>query len=111
MFKQLSQIGKNLTDELAKGLADDVNGASSEQQTEDDKSGLPKDIQTKLRKFEKYEQKYPLLLSAYKNEKLKSEKFEAIEKILAENTPISNIDDAVDTLPAFFQDLNNKMAS
>lgn len=108
MFKQLSQIGKNLTDELAKGLADDMSPTPSEQQIEDDKSGLPKEIQAKLRKFEKYEQKYPLLLSAYKNEKLKSEKLEAVEKILAENTPISNIDDAVDTLPAFFQDLNNK---
>lgn len=108
MFKQLSQIGKNLTDELAKGLADDISSTSSEQQIEDDKSGLPKEIQAKLRKFDKYEQKYPLLLSAYKNEKLKSEKFEAVGKILAENTPISNIDDAVDTLPAFFQDLNNK---
>lgn len=95
-------------DELAKGLADDMSPTPSEQQIEDDKSGLPKEIQAKLRKFEKYEQKYPLLLSAYKNEKLKSEKLEAVEKILAENTPISNIDDAVDTLPAFFQDLNNK---
>ena len=52
--------------------------------------------------------KNTLCYSAYKNEKLKSEKLEAVEKILAENTPISNIDDAVDTLPAFFQDLNNK---
>ena len=105
MFKQLSQIGKNLSDEISKGLSDDLN--SSQEQFVDDNSGLPKDVQTKLRKFEKYEQKYPLLLAAYKNEKVKSEKIGAVEKVLLENTPISGLDD-IDALPSFFKNMNDK---
>lgn len=105
MFKQLSQIGKNLSDEFAKGLADDLNG--SQEAVADDKSGLPQEIQVKLRKFEKYEEKYPRLLAAYKNEKLRLEKMSTVERVLAENTPVSNIDD-VESLTAFFKDMNEK---
>ncbi|KTA95058.1 Golgin IMH1 [Nakaseomyces glabratus] len=110
MFKQLSQLGKNLTDELAKGLTDDLGNGSQTDLTAvpDDNSGLPREVQLKLRKFEKYEQKYPLLLQAYKTEKSKSEKIEALEKILAENTPVGNLDDAVESLPTFFKNLNDK---
>ncbi|CCE65332.1 hypothetical protein TPHA_0K01990 [Tetrapisispora phaffii CBS 4417] len=107
MFKQLSQLGKNISDEISKGLSDDLN--SSVEQFVDDNSGLPKEVQTKLRKFEKYEQKYPLLLQAYKNEKIKSEKFQDVEKVLMENTPISSIDD-LDSLPSFFKNINDKTA-
>ncbi|CCD24607.1 Imh1p NDAI_0D02930 [Naumovozyma dairenensis CBS 421] len=128
MFKQLSQIGKNLSDELQKGLSEELaplpqatdptdsanmtNGNSTTDGLQptgvgndsDGTQDLPKDIQAKLRKFEKYELKYPALLNAYKNEKIRNEK---IEKILTENTPLANLDD-VDSLPAFFQNINTK---
>lgn len=104
MFKQLSQISKNLTDELAKGLNEDFNDIHESQ---DNSSTLPKEIQGKLKKFEKYEQKYPLLLNAYKNEKLKNEKLDFLNKVIAENTPISSLDD-IELLSSFFKDLNLK---
>lgn len=105
MFKQLSQIGKNLSDEFAKGLSDDVN--TGQEAVVDDNSGLPREVQIKLRKFDKYEEKYPRLLAAYKNERLKLEKITAVEKVLTENTPVSSIDD-VETLAAFFRDSAEK---
>lgn len=105
MFKQLSQIGKNLSDEFAKGLADDLN--SAQDAPVDDNSGLPADVQAKLRKFEKYEEKYPRLLAAYKNEKIKIEKLAAVERVLAENTPVSSFED-VESLSAFFKDMKEK---
>lgn len=104
MFKQLSQIGKNLTDELAKGLAEDL---TVSQDQLDSNSDLPKEIQAKLKKFEKYEQKYPLLLNAYKNEKLKSEQFDKVQQILTENTPIASTDDH-ESLITFFQNVEMK---
>lgn len=104
MFKQLSQIGKNLTDELAKGLAEDL---TVSQDQLDSNSDLPKEIQAKLKKFEKYEQKYPLLLNAYKNEKLKSEQFDKVQQILTENTPIASVDDH-ESLITFFQNVEMK---
>lgn len=108
MFKQLTQIGKNLTDELAKGLNEDLGGINSEQL---DKNGpyssLPNDVQIKLRKFEKYEQKYPLLLQAYKNEKLKSEKVEQIQTVLSEHTPVSDLSD-IESLKSYFQNMDQK---
>lgn len=108
MFKQLTQIGKNLTDELAKGLNEELNGINPDQL---DKTGpyadLPSDVQVKLRKFDKYEQKYPLLLQAYKNEKLKTEKVEQFQKVLSECTPVSDISD-VDSLKSYFSTVNQK---
>lgn len=88
MFKQLSQLGKNLTDELAKGLTDELNEGQF-----DNNSDLPVEVQAKLRKFDKYEQKYPLLLNAYKLEKAKGEKVATLQKVLSENTPISSLED------------------
>ncbi|SCV02621.1 LAME_0H03444g1_1 [Lachancea meyersii CBS 8951] len=105
MFKQLSQLSKNLTDELAKGLADELNEG---QEQFDKNSDLPVDVQAKLRKFDKYEQKYPLLLNAYKAEKAKIEKLAALQKILCENTPISSLED-FDSLTSFFQNTNLKI--
>ncbi|SCU98280.1 LADA_0H11826g1_1 [Lachancea dasiensis] len=104
MFKQLSQFSKNFTDELAKGLNDDL---SEEQEHYDKNSDLPVEIQAKLRKFDKYEQKYPLLLNAYKVEKSKSEKLLILQKILSENTPVSSLDD-FDSLTNFFHNTTLK---
>lgn len=105
MFKQLSQISKNLSDEFAKGLADDLNN-SQEPATGSDNS-LPAEVQAKLVKFDKYEEKYPRLLAAYKNEKAKIEKLAASERILGEYTPVSSLDDS-ESLQAFFKDINEK---
>lgn len=108
MFKQLTQIGKNFTDELAKGLNDELNGINSEQlDTNGPYADLPKDIQIKLRKFEKYEQKYPLLLQAYKNEKIKNEKLDSITRILSENTPVSDLND-LESLTSYFENVEQK---
>ncbi|CCK72080.1 Imh1p KNAG_0I02960 [Huiozyma naganishii CBS 8797] len=117
MFKQLSQIGKNLTDEIQKGLSDEQladgvgNGTEPSTGNSDDPvkyEEFPKEIQGKLRKLDKYESKYPLLLNAYKSERVKNEKFEAVQKILMENTPISDFNDVEQTLSVFFTDLTNK---
>lgn len=105
MFKQLSQIGKNLSDEFARGVSEDLN-PSQDHHTKDD-SGLPPEVVSKLKKFEKYEDKYPKLLSAYKGERLKLERAVEIEKVLTEYTPISSFDDA-ESLAAFFKDMNEK---
>ncbi|AET41645.1 Imh1p Ecym_8374 [Eremothecium cymbalariae DBVPG len=121
MFKQLSQIGKNITDEISRGLNEDFSTQDSNQvqgqqqqapaikreATPSEYDDYPKEIQAKLRKFEKYEQKYPLLLTAYKAEKEKAEDIEALIKILSENTPVSSLNEA-DQLKGFFEDLNMK---
>lgn len=119
MFKQLSQIGKNLSDELQKGLSDDMlnvngsetsspqNGSAPSSAAPIDES-LPQDVQMKLRKLEKYESKYPSLLNAYKIEKMKNEKFAIMQKILTENTPVADLSDIEITLPAYFEDISNK---
>ncbi|AEY96182.1 FADL037Wp [Eremothecium gossypii FDAG1] len=118
MFKQLSQFGKNITDELAKGINEDTasegqHGAGAQGGRREEGGSpyeeLPKEIQAKLRKFEKYEQKYPLLLNAYKAEKEKSDEVELLLKVLSENTPVSAIGD-VETLRGFFEDVGVKTA-
>lgn len=58
-----------------------------------DMDQLPKLVKAKLRKFAKYEDKYPVLLDAYKTEKKKSELILAFEKVLRECTPVSSIAD------------------
>ena len=119
MFKQLSQLGKNLTDELQKGLSDEliatdgsdtnsVSAGSNIHANSDIDKSLPVDIQTKLKKFEKYESKYPLLLNAYKKEKAKNRKLDILQKILTENTPISDLSDIDKSLPSYFEDINSK---
>lgn len=68
-----------------------------------------------MKKFAKYEEKYPLLLEAYKVEKRKSELIDTFEKLLSENTPISSISDAgvlIDYLKGLSEKttmLNNEM--
>lgn len=57
-------------------------------------SDLPPEIQPKLRKYFKYEQKYPLLYEAYKTEKKKDIVLQSFEDVLKENTPCSTIADA-----------------
>ncbi|AOA60756.1 Vesicular transport protein [Komagataella phaffii CBS 7435] len=52
---------------------------------------LPMEIRARLKKFAKYEQKYPLLLDAYKTEKAKSEIVHAFESTLQEVTPLQTI--------------------
>ncbi|AGO11738.1 AaceriADL037Wp [[Ashbya] aceris (nom. inval.)] len=118
MFKQLSQFGKNITDELSRGINEDPGLESPQgsggQSGKREEGGtayeeLPKDIQAKLRKFEKYEQKYPLLLNAYKAEKEKADEVNALLKVLSENTPVSGTGD-VETLRGFFEDVGVKTA-
>lgn len=59
-----------------------------------DLDALPPLVRAKLKKFTKYEDKYPILLDAYKMEKRKGELIAAFEKVLRECTPISSISDA-----------------
>lgn len=72
-----------------------------------DLSTLPPGIRSKMKKFAKYEEKYPVLLDAYKTEKRKGELIMAFEKVLQENTPISSISDA-DVLVDYLRGLNEK---
>lgn len=55
---------------------------------------LPPVVRAKLKKFVKYEEKYPVLLDAYKTEKRKGDLVLAFEKVLKDNTPVSLIADA-----------------
>jgi len=59
-----------------------------------DMDQLPQLVRAKLKKFAKYEDKYPVLLDAYKTEKKKGELVAAFEKVLRECTPVSSIADA-----------------
>lgn len=54
---------------------------------------LPPLVRSKLRKFAKYEEKYPVLLDAYKTEKKKTLLIQDFEKTLLENTPIQSVSD------------------
>ena len=68
---------------------------------------LTPQVRAKMKKFAKYEEKYPLLLEAYKTEKRKSELIDMFEKLLSENTPISSISDA-GVLIDYLKGLNEK---
>lgn len=68
---------------------------------------LTPQVRAKMKKFAKYEEKYPLLLDAYKTEKRKSELIGMFEKLLSENTPISSIADA-GVLIDYLKGLNEK---
>lgn len=59
-----------------------------------DLNQLPVLVRAKLKKFAKYEEKYPVLLDAFKTEKRKGELVVAFEKVLKECTPVSTISDA-----------------
>lgn len=75
----------------------DENGADEKQNTDPlaniEMESLPPLVQSKLRKFVKYEDKYPVLLDAYKTEKNKSRLIAIFEKTLLEFTPILSIAD------------------
>lgn len=72
-----------------------------------DMEQLPQLVRAKLKKFVKYEEKYPVLLDAYKTEKRKGELVLVFEKVLKENTPVSTIADAGE-LVEFLKSLNEK---
>lgn len=74
-----------------------------------DMDALPDKVKAKLRKFVKYEEKYPVLLDAYKTEKRKAELVAAFEKVLRECTPVSSIADA-GVLVEFLKSINDKTA-
>lgn len=103
MLSRISQLGKNLSDELARNMEESPRGRRLEEadvdvNNNDDDAGevdanteLPADVKAKLRKFARYEEKYPLLLDAYKQLKAGAEQVAKFEKVLQENTPCSSI--------------------
>ncbi|AMD22600.1 HHL170Wp [Eremothecium sinecaudum] len=113
MFKQLSQFGKNISDEIARGLNEEFSTSDPQSPGQNTPPSnydeLPRDIQAKLKKFDKYEQKYPLLLNAYKAEKEKSQYVDVLLKILSENTPLSSLNDA-ESLRGYFSDVNTQIS-
>lgn len=72
-----------------------------------DLNQLPVLVRAKLKKFAKYEEKYPVLLDAFKTEKRKGELVIAFEKVLKECTPVSTISDA-GLLVDYLNSLNEK---
>ncbi|KAG2733593.1 hypothetical protein G9P44_003118 [Scheffersomyces stipitis] len=72
-----------------------------------DLNSLPPVIRSKMKKFAKYEEKYPILLEAFKTEKKKGELIRAFERVLQENTPVSSISEA-GTLVEYLNSLNEK---
>ena len=68
---------------------------------------LPAPIKSKLKKFAKYEEKYPILLDAYKIEKKKNEIIKIFEKVLQENTPVSSLSEGK-LLVEYLNGLNEK---
>ncbi|ANZ74580.1 BA75_00968T0 [Komagataella pastoris] len=68
---------------------------------------LPTEIRARLKKFVKYEQKYPLLLDAYKTEKAKSEIVHAFESTLQEITPLQTIGE-IEQFKDFISNMNQK---
>ncbi|KAK6199187.1 uncharacterized protein RJT21DRAFT_140795 [Scheffersomyces amazonensis] len=68
---------------------------------------LPPTVVSKLKKFVKYEEKYPILLQAYKTEKRKGELIILFERVLKEHTPVSSISDA-GALVEYLNGLNEK---
>ncbi|ODQ78981.1 hypothetical protein BABINDRAFT_162063 [Babjeviella inositovora NRRL Y-12698] len=158
MFNKLSQIGKNLQDEISRNLnelgeeerggrrtplrqlqsatqalrngSQVLNTTTPETaemaQPEDDRSPeadlepeIPEvvtpEIKSKLKKFSKYEDKYPRLLEAYKVEKMKSSLIAQFEGVLKEYTPVNSISEVgslveyLDGLTAKTEMLNEEM--
>lgn len=72
-----------------------------------DIESLPTGIRSKMKKFAKYEEKYPVLLDAYKTEKRKTDLIAIFEKILQEHTPVTSISDA-GLLVEYLNGLNEK---
>ena len=99
---------KQPSDEAIRVSVSDSNNESRDSKNEEiDFNALPIVVRAKLRKFNKYEEKYPVLLEAFKVEKRKAAVIPAIEKVLRENTPISSISEA-GALVEYLNGLNEK---
>ncbi|KAK6456565.1 uncharacterized protein RJT20DRAFT_45660 [Scheffersomyces xylosifermentans] len=81
--------------------------SNTSQKQDIDLNTLPPAIRSKLKKFVKYEEKYPILLEAFKTEKRKAELIHTFEKVLQENTPVSSIAEA-GALVEYLNGLNEK---
>ena len=74
----LPPINNTTTDTTDNGTATTTTAAAAAPQSDLDQ--LPAPIKSKLKKFAKYEEKYPILLDAYKIEKKKNEIIKIFEK-------------------------------
>ena len=131
MLKQLSQLGEKLTDELQKSLGDvsqtHTQGQSQSQDptssTQADSNGNAPlstssgDIETKLRRLQKFESKYPLLLQAYKTLKQQQAKLvgvitehTSLKTSLTKDGKDTGVVDA-DELVNYFRDNEAKLSS
>ncbi|KAG7821908.1 hypothetical protein KL928_000383 [Ogataea angusta] len=158
MFSKISQIGKNLTDEISR-INDEVNsnrkqGSGSPNAGIDPATAsrilstptpepdsmtqpremstpeptneastisitvpgtnikymdLPPEIRSRMRKFVKYDEKYPILFEAYKAEKRKTVVIQAFEAMLRELTPCSSIGE-IDAVRDYIGGLKSKTA-
>lgn len=120
MLSRFNQLKQSLSEELTKDKNDPINVLErnsqvlksdtpsaqqmdfmSDQPAEKDdaqdgesKESTPtqdEEYAAKMRKFAKYEEKYPLLLKAYRLEKKKAELVKLFEQVLGEHTPVSSI--------------------
>lgn len=100
-----SDAGKKIASD--RNQSDTVDGANSSTELDSSIENLPPRIKAKLKKFNKYEEKYPILLNAFKMEKKKGELITLFEKVLREYTPVSSIADA-DVLVEYLKGLDEK---
>ncbi|PRT55862.1 Golgin IMH1 [Wickerhamiella sorbophila] len=101
-----------MKDESAAPAGSATSQPASEDATPDDSHSMiagmtEAEIEGKLRKFSKYEEKYPQLLKAYRIEKKKGELVKLFEKVLSENTPCQTISEPQQMLE-FLDGLNTK---
>ncbi|CAK9436287.1 uncharacterized protein LODBEIA_P08450 [Lodderomyces beijingensis] len=92
---QPTEESENPTRQTSPAIASEgTTAAAPSYSSADANENLPPAVKSKLKKFAKYEEKYPLLLDAYKIEKKKTELIKVFELVLKENTPISSLADA-----------------
>lgn len=120
MLSRFNQLKQSLSEELTKDKNDPINvlernsqvlksdtpsaqqmdfmsdqpAEKDEAQDGESKESTPtqdEEYAAKMRKFAKYEEKYPLLLKAYRLEKKKAELVKLFEQVLGEHTPVSSI--------------------
>ena len=101
----LPPINNTTIDTTDNGTATTTTAAAAAPQLDLDQ--LPAPIKSKLKKFAKYEEKYPILLDAYKLEKKKNEIIKIFEKVLQENTPVSSLSEGK-LLVEYLNGLNEK---
>ena len=101
----LPPINNTTIDTTDNGTATTTTAAAAAPQLDLDQ--LPAPIKSKLKKFAKYEEKYPILLDAYKIEKKKNEIIKIFEKVLQENTPVSSLSEGK-LLVEYLNGLNEK---